>query len=151
MRKMNNYKHMKKSDRKFLHRPEYPGGNESFKAFIKEHLVYPKQALENKIHGTVYLQAEINDEGEVLQVKVDNGIGFGCDEEAVRSVKMMHSGKVKNREVRLKAWKKLRINFRLDEHKPKEFSYNYSVKSDKERKSASGTSYQYTIQLPPKK
>ena len=139
---------MKRSKKKFVHKPEYPGGKEYFKKFLKENLVYPKEALEHQIEGTVFLAAEVNDLGEVLQVNVEKGIGYGCDEEAMRLVKMMKYGKVTNRGLRVKTWKKLRINFRLADHQSKRFSYQYSVKEKKSTPSKPDNHYQYTISLP---
>ena len=141
---------MKNSKKNFVHKPEYPGGRESFKKFLKENLVYPQEAIQNEIEGTVFLMAEVNDNGMVLDVKVENGIGYGCDEEAIRLVKMMKYGEVKNRGLRVKITKKIRINFKLAEHKPKKTSFNYSYKEKPKNRSEQVTRYEYTIQLPPR-
>jgi TonB family protein len=104
---------MKHPEKKFLKRPEYPGGKERFKAYIRSSLVYPREALEKGIEGIVYLRAVIDDNGTVLDVVVEKGIGGGCDEEAVRLIKNVHFGAVKNRGLRLKTRKKFRIEFKL--------------------------------------
>lgn len=142
---------MKQSKRNFVNKPEYPGGKEYFKKFLKENLVYPKEALEHKIEGVVYLTAEVNDKGQVLQVKIEKGIGYGCDDEAVRLVKLMRYGKVTNRGIRLKTWKKLRINFKLSEHSPNKFSYQYSLKEKKPQQIEKSARYHYSITLSSKK
>jgi TonB family protein len=104
---------MKHPEKKFLKRPEYPGGKEAFRQYVKEHLVYPEEAREKRIEGIVYLHAEIDDNGTVRDVEVEKGIGGGCDEEAVRLIRNVRFGKVKNRGVRLKTRQKFRIQFKL--------------------------------------
>ncbi|HKJ40832.1 MAG TPA: energy transducer TonB [Sunxiuqinia sp.] len=139
---------MKRSKKNFVHQPEYPGGKEQFKKFLKENLVYPKKALENRVEGTVYLVAEVNDQGEVLQVKIEKGIGFGCDEEAIRLVKSLKYGKVTNRGIRLKTWHKLRINFKLADHQSPELSLQYTLKEKKQSEPEQPKGFQYTVSLP---
>ena len=102
-----------KKHKKFLKYPEFPGGKEEFKKYIKESLIYPKEALENKIEGVVFLNAEINDNGLVTNVNIEKGLGYGCDEEAKRLLSGCKFGGVKNRGVRVKTRKKFRINFKL--------------------------------------
>lgn len=69
--------------------PEYPGGDEELYKFIGKHLKYPKDALEEGIEGKVYVQFMIDKLGRVTNTKVLRGIGFGCDEEALRVIKKM--------------------------------------------------------------
>lgn len=69
--------------------PEYPGGNEALYKFIGKHLKYPKKAHKKGIEGKVYVQFVIDKEGNVTNAKVLKGIGFGCDEEALRVVNKM--------------------------------------------------------------
>jgi len=104
---------MKHPEKKFLKRPEYPGGKEAFRQYVKSNLKYPEEALEKGIGGIVYLSARIDDNGEVSDVEVERGIGGGCDEEAVRLISSVHFGKVKNRGLRVTTRKKFRIEFRL--------------------------------------
>ncbi|MCD6355300.1 MAG: TonB family protein, partial [Prolixibacteraceae bacterium] len=87
---------MKKSNKQFLKLPEYPGGKEAFKKYIKSNLVYPQKALEKRVEGTVFVIAEIDDNGNVLQIEIEKGIGSGCDEEAGRLIKNIRFGGVKN-------------------------------------------------------
>jgi TonB family protein len=104
---------MKHREKKFLKRPEYPGGKEAFRQYVKSNLKYPEEALAKGIGGIVYLSARIDDNGEVSDVEVEKGIGGGCDEEAVRLISSVHFGKVKNRGLRVSTRKKFRIEFRL--------------------------------------
>lgn len=69
--------------------PEFPGGIEAMTKFISEHLKYPSTAAEMGISGKVILQFLVKKNGKITDIKVVRGIGGGCDEEAVRVVKLM--------------------------------------------------------------
>jgi len=69
--------------------PEYPGGDEARVKFITGNIKYPSEAKEKGIMGTVYVSFVVEKDGRVTEVKVIRGIGGGCDEEALRVVKMM--------------------------------------------------------------
>jgi len=68
--------------------PEFVGGQKAKDAFFVSNLNYPKKAKENGISGTVYVSLTIDEKGNVSNVKVLRGIGGGCDEEAVRLIKL---------------------------------------------------------------
>ena len=68
---------------------QFPGGQDKMYEFLNENLRYPEEAKEKGISGKVFVQFVISREGEVTDVIVVKGIGGGCDEEAVRVVKMM--------------------------------------------------------------
>jgi Ca-activated chloride channel family protein len=74
--------------------PEFIGGQLGLEAFIKASISYPKKAKENGISGTVYLSFTVDRNGKVTDIKVVKGIGGGCDEEAIRIIKLT-SGKWK--------------------------------------------------------
>ena len=69
--------------------PEFPGGTDSLIAFIQRNLVYPRQAIDNKIEGKVYVTFTIEVDGSISNVRLLRDIGGGCGAEAVRVVKMM--------------------------------------------------------------
>ena len=95
--------------------PEFPGGLDSLAAFIQRNLVYPKQAMDDKIEGTVFVSFTIERDGTVSNVRVLRDIGGGCGAEAVRIVKMMPKwkpGKQRGRTVRCQF--NLPIKFRLE-------------------------------------
>jgi TonB family C-terminal domain len=69
--------------------PEFPGGIEAMTKFISEHLKYPSTAAEMGISGKVILQFLVKKNGKITDIKVVRSIGGGCDEEAVRVVKLM--------------------------------------------------------------
>ncbi len=69
--------------------PEYPGGEEVRRKFLIENIKYPELAVENKVKGNVFVAFDVETDGTVTHVKVLRGIGSGCDEEAVRVIKLM--------------------------------------------------------------
>lgn len=135
------------------------------KKFISENLKYPKAALENKIEGTVHIDYKVSHKGKVLDAKVISGLGHGCDEEAVRLVKMLKFTEARNRKIRATFNKKIQIHFRLPKAKPvfkpqvqvqtqtsiSDIQYQYVVTPKKEEKSKktlpkkSGGGYTITI------
>ena len=64
--------------------PELIGGLESLQREVR----YPDRALRANIQGRVFVQFVVNERGEVENPRVVRGIGGGCDEEAIRVVKM---------------------------------------------------------------
>ena len=69
--------------------PEFPGGMNALEEFIYSNVHYPRVAKENGIHGTVKLKFYIDKDGIVTDIDLSEGVGGGCDEEAMRVVKMM--------------------------------------------------------------
>lgn len=49
---------------------------------------YTRAARQARISGVVYLSIVINDKGDVTDAKVTRGLGYGLDENALRSVKL---------------------------------------------------------------
>jgi len=84
--------------------PAFPGGETERNKFLAANIQYPQQATENGIQGTVYVSFVVDSKGNVTEVKILRGIGGGCDEEALRVVKMMpkwHPGKQNGKNVRV--------------------------------------------------
>lgn len=57
--------------------------------YLVKNIKYPQNAIRNEITGVVYVQFVVGPNGQVGDVKVVKGIGYGCDEEAVRVVSRM--------------------------------------------------------------
>lgn len=135
-------------DKHFIKKPIYKGGPTAMKKFIGQHLRYPKEALENKIQGTVYVKYDIDYKGNVTDAKVVKGIGHGCDEEAMRLAKLLKFKVPKNRGVRVIFHNNIQIHFRLPKKKPAPkvtaVQYNY-VAEKKEEKTEEKKSSGYTI------
>lgn len=84
--------------------PSFSGGDVERLKFLSENMIYPSQAADNGIQGTVYVQFIIDSKGNITDANVIRGIGGGCDEEALRVVKSMpqwHPGKQNGRTVRV--------------------------------------------------
>jgi periplasmic protein TonB len=84
--------------------PAFPGGVLALKTFLQRNIRYPKLAIQNKIQGIVHVSFIVEKNGSVSNVKVAQGIGAGCDDEALRVVMMMprwRPGKRQGHEVRI--------------------------------------------------
>lgn len=95
--------------------PQYPGGMDALHLFLTKNLSYPRSAANAGVSGRVFISFVVNTDGSLTDVQVLRGIGFGCDEEAVRVIqKMPHwkPGKQLGRAVRVKY--NLPIAFTLD-------------------------------------
>lgn len=73
--------------------PEFPGGLEALMRFLSTNIRYPVQARDQQIQGRVYLSFVVERDGSVSNITLLRGIGFGCDEEAVRVVGLMPNWK----------------------------------------------------------
>ena len=69
--------------------PEFPGGAEEMQKFISKNLKYPDEAKQKRITGKVTVTATVEEDGRLTKPLVTEGIGYGCDEEALRLVKLM--------------------------------------------------------------
>jgi len=69
--------------------PLFPGGDIGRMNFLQNNIRYPKEARNMGIQGTVYVSYVIDKTGEVTDIRILRGIGGGCDEEAIRVVKLM--------------------------------------------------------------
>lgn len=68
---------------------EFPGGIDAMMKFIQDNIKYPEQALKDSVSGIVMLIFVVEKDGSIDDIKVYVSVGSGCDEEAVRIVKMM--------------------------------------------------------------
>ena len=69
------------------HPAEFPGGLDAFYAYVKANIHYPEQAIKDNVQGKVYVTFVVEKDGSLTDIKVMQGIGDGCDEEAVRLIK----------------------------------------------------------------
>jgi protein TonB len=95
--------------------PDYPGGMTALRDFLSKNLTYPRAAASAGVSGKVFVSFVVNTDGSLTDIQVLKGIGFGCDEEAVRVMqKMPHwkPGKQSGRTVRVKF--NLPISFTLE-------------------------------------
>lgn len=106
-----------RKDKHFIHKPSYPGGPQALKKFISEHLTYPEEAAAAGIKGTVTVDYTINYKGNVIDTKIISGLGYGCDEEATRLVKLLKFDVPKQRARRIRFHKTINIHFRAPARK----------------------------------
>lgn len=69
--------------------PEFPGGMSELGQYLTKNLRYPADARRANVAGRVFVQFVVTETGNIQQLRVLKGIGFGCDEEAVRVVSQM--------------------------------------------------------------
>lgn len=73
--------------------PEFQEGQSALYKWLGEKIKYPEEAIKQKKEGTVYVAFIIHKDGSLSDFKVKRGIGSGCDEEALRVVKLMPNWK----------------------------------------------------------
>jgi len=146
-----------RKDDHFIKKPIYVGGTTAFKKFIKDNLKYPKEAFEKKVEGTVLVRYDIDYKGRVTDAKVKKGIGHGCDEEAMRVIKLLKFEVPKGpRKLRVSFHKENKINFKLPKAKvkaPKKavtptktaVTYSYVPKKKPAQEKPKKRSYNYII------
>ena len=66
--------------------PRPDGGLEAFYRHISESITYPELARREGIQGKVFVQFITNQQGQLTCASVLEGIGYGCDEEALQAV-----------------------------------------------------------------
>lgn len=69
--------------------PIFPGGDYELIKYIAENLDYPQEALESGIQGRVFVKIIVEPNGSISNVKIIRGLGYGCDEEAIRVIESM--------------------------------------------------------------
>jgi periplasmic protein TonB len=69
--------------------PIYIGGNVMLLDLIFRNAKYPSEARENMVTGTIYITFTIDMNGITSSHRITKGIGSGCDEEALRVVKLI--------------------------------------------------------------
>lgn len=120
--------------------------------FITQNLQYPKEALNEKIEGTVVLKYTVNHQGVVTETKVISSLGHGCDEEAQRVVQLLKFEVPSNRGVKVLHHLTIQIHFRLPKQKVKtkttqhsSVSYDYAYTLSPKKPKDKTSSYTYTI------
>jgi TonB family protein len=144
---------MKKSKKpeSFIQSPFYPGGNKAMIKFIHDELKYPPAAESKSIEGIVVVKISIDMNGKVFEAEVKKSIGYGCDEEAVRLVKLLKFQGVKLRNMKATFHKNININFNLRDKKMQvgEVKYNFVEKKSPstEEKKPSSPKETFTIKI----
>ncbi|GGZ38989.1 protein TonB [Echinicola pacifica] len=90
------------------------GGMEAWNRYLQANLIYPRQARNMGIEGTVFLVFIVNKDGSLQDIEILRGIAGGCSEEALRVLKNAPNwepGKQGSSAVRVKM--RIPIRFRL--------------------------------------
>ena len=69
--------------------PELIGGRKLMETLITLNIRYPEVAKEKKIGGTVLVTVVIDAEGNMEDAFIHEGIGGGCNDEALRAVRLL--------------------------------------------------------------
>ena len=85
--------------------PSFNGGDAEYYKYLSENVKYPQIAKESNISGIVYVSFIIEKDGSISNVNLVKGIGGGCDEVAIETIKKMpkwNPGKQRTKAVRTK-------------------------------------------------
>ncbi|GAB4422455.1 MAG: hypothetical protein OHK0039_38500 [Bacteroidia bacterium] len=69
--------------------PSFPGGEAALYQFLSGRLRYPAEAEEKRIEGKVLVRFVVQPDGSLTDIEILQGIGYGCDEEALRVIRLM--------------------------------------------------------------
>ncbi len=69
--------------------PEFPGGQESMKAWLQEKVKYPSEAIKDQVIGNVFVSFIVNDKGKIVEPKVQYPLHPLLDAEALRVISSM--------------------------------------------------------------
>lgn len=69
--------------------PEFPGGPEAVREYLRKNIKYPDEALAQKISGSVLIQFVIEADGSISRQKVLKSVHSSLDTEAMRVVSNM--------------------------------------------------------------
>ncbi|MEM7655717.1 MAG: TonB family protein, partial [Bacteroidota bacterium] len=96
--------------------PEYPGGTRGIARYFQRNYRYPYEARKSRVEGVVHVRFVVQPDGKLSDFVVVKGVGYGCDEEAIRLLQKMpkwrageHQGKA------VPVYRTLPITFRLAE------------------------------------
>ncbi|TLU98183.1 M56 family metallopeptidase [Dyadobacter luticola] len=112
--------------------PEFPGGQSAMFEFLAKNIKYPAKAARANVSGRVFLSFIVTETGETGDIKVLKGIGFDCDEEAIRVLSKFPKwtpGKQNGHPVNVRY--NLPINFQLDDSDDSAMKTGVKINSEK--------------------
>ena len=83
--------------------PEFPGGMQALREFLKEETQYPEDAKEARAQGTVMVQFIVERDGTISDIQILSSVYPALDQEAIRVCKAMpkwRPGENNNKKVR---------------------------------------------------
>jgi protein TonB len=69
--------------------PEFTGGQAALLRYLRTHLRYPGSALAAGVGGRVFMSFVVGADGNISEVTILKGLGYGLDEEAQRVIRQM--------------------------------------------------------------
>lgn len=69
--------------------PAFPGGTDKKLEFLSKNIKFSTNAASAEVNGRVYIEFVVAPDGHLKDFKIVRGIGYGCDEEALRVAKTM--------------------------------------------------------------
>lgn len=94
--------------------PTYPGGIAEFYSLLGSNVKYPNQAKRMGAEGKVFVKFIVEKDGSLSNFQVMKGVGLGCDQEAIRVMKLVPSfNPGKQRGVPVRVQMVVPINFQL--------------------------------------
>lgn len=69
------------------YKPQPENGLMSYRTYLKKNLVYPLAARQNNIQGNVRVEFSVKADGQMADLVIKKGLGYGCDQEAMRLIK----------------------------------------------------------------
>ena len=97
--------------------PEFPGGTKALMEYIKNEKIYPQEAIEKGVEGSIMTTYTVEADGSLTEIEIIKGVDPLLDQEALRIIKTMPKwkpGMQKNQAVRVRF--RLPIVFDLNEH-----------------------------------
>ncbi len=70
-------------------KPVYESKGMNFASFIMKNMTYPESAVKQNISGSVTVFFVVEPTGRISNVKIEKGVGAGCNQEAIRLLKLM--------------------------------------------------------------
>lgn len=65
----------------------FPGGEAAMYTYLSKNLQYPAPATRAGVEGKVFIQFTVEKDGSITSPVVLKGLGFGCDEAALRAIR----------------------------------------------------------------
>jgi protein TonB len=69
--------------------PRFPAGEPALLKQIHAKIRYPELAQEYGVEGTVVIRLQLDESGKIIHRECVKGLGFGCDEAALKAVKSL--------------------------------------------------------------
>ena len=95
--------------------PQFKGGERALNDFLSRNLIYPDYSKQNCISGTVKISFNIDQNNQLVNVKVQKGFGIDLDDEAIRLVKLTAGKWILPPDHDLKTTLILPVNFNLSQ------------------------------------